>query len=189
MTVEIIKLTGMAAILVALAAAPAVAEDASASWDADHDGALSKEEFVAGLHDRGIFDTWDVDRDESLSTGEFDDGVYGTFDKDKSGNLEEAEYGAMEGAGRFWSRDETTQDFEAWDIDGDGVILLTEFVDGWKQTDMFGKWDTDNDGSLSDDELTTGVFDKYDGDGSGVIEEPELTDIGDDMGDEGLWDV
>jgi Ca2+-binding EF-hand superfamily protein len=33
------------------------------------------------------------------------------------------------------------------------------------------------------------MFDRYNADGTGFIEEPELADIGDDMGDEGLWDV
>jgi hypothetical protein len=33
------------------------------------------------------------------------------------------------------------------------------------------------------------VFGSYDEDDSGSLEEPELGDVGDDMGDGGLWDV
>ena len=54
---------------------------------------------------------------------------------------------------------------------------------------MLGEWDTDGDGANSEDEFTTGVYGEYDEDESGVIEQPELTGVGDDMGDEGFWDV
>jgi Ca2+-binding EF-hand superfamily protein len=54
---------------------------------------------------------------------------------------------------------------------------------------MLGEWDVDADGALSEDEFSNGVFGEYDEDGTGIIEEPELTDIGEDMGDKGFWDV
>lgn len=191
MNIEMKKLTSVAAILAALAAAPAMAQDVG-GWDADADGALSGTEFGEGFAERGIFDSWDQDRDGLLSDTEFSDGVYGTYDRDQSGDLNETEYGVTDdrlGASGFWGDDEVGYDYQAWDIDGDGVILSNEFADGWGEEGMLGEFDIDGDGSLSEEEFSDGVFSEYDEDGTGVIEEPELTDIGDDMGDEGFWDV
>ena len=80
-------------------------------------------------------------------------------------------------------------EMEAWDVDGDGVMLRNEFQDGFREWGTFGEFDVDRDGGITEDELTDGIFTRYDDDGTGFIEEPELTDIGDDMGDEGFWDV
>jgi len=80
-------------------------------------------------------------------------------------------------------------ELEAWDVDGDGVMLRNEFQDGFREWGTFGEFDVDRDGGITEDELTDGIFTRYDDDGTGFIEEPELTDIGDDMGDEGFWDV
>ena len=50
-------------------------------------------------------------------------------------------------------------------------------------------------GSIGSETITVGSpnatinWSPYDANGTGFIEEPELADIGDDMGDEGLWDV
>ena len=191
MTIEIKKLASVSAILAALTA-PVVAQEVGAGWDADGDGALGESEFAEGFAERGIFSSWDQDSDGLLSDNEFSEGVYGTYDRDVSGDLDETEYGMTEdgmGATGFWGDEEDGYDYQAWDIDGDGVILSNEFADGWGEVGMLGEWDVDGDGALSEDEFTTGVYGEYDDDDSGVIEEPELTDIGDDMGDEGFWDV
>ncbi|MFZ3585190.1 hypothetical protein ACOI1H_24095 [Loktanella sp. DJP18] len=189
MTMKFTKLTGATAIVAALMAGPALAQD---MWDANSDGALGAEEFATGFADRGIFSSWDQDSDGLLSDTEFSDGVYGTYDADVSGDLDETEYGMIDegrSASGYWGNDEVGYDYQAWDVDGDGVILSNEFADGWGETGMFGEFDVDTDGALSEDEFSNGVFGQYDEDGTGIIEEPELTDIGDDMGDEGFWDV
>ena len=138
-----------------------MAKDVGAGWDTDGDAVLSESEFATGFRDRGIFGNWDQDSDGLLSGEEFSGGVYGTY----------TEFGVAEGedmgvgAAGFWSDDD------------------------WGEVGMLGEWDTDGDAALSEDEFSTGVFGEYDQDGTGIIEEPELTDIGDDMGDEGFWDV
>lgn len=179
-----------AAVFATLTASPLLAQVAGAEWDVDGDTMLSAEEFAEGFRERAIFSSWDRDGDALISDTEFAEGVYGTYDGDVSGDLDETEYGVIDdGAGGYWNRDETVGDFEAWDIDGDGVVLSNEFSDGWGEVGMLGEWDVDRDGALNEDEFTTGVYGQYDADGTGIIEEPELTDIGDDMGDEGFWDV
>jgi EF hand len=81
------------------------------------------------------------------------------------------------------------QDWDAWDANGDGILDTEEFASGFGENDVYGSWDADQDGMLSEDEFNEGVFGSYDADDSGAIEEPEYGDLGDDMGDGGLWDV
>lgn len=78
---------------------------------------------------------------------------------------------------------------EEWDGDGDGALSEEEFGTGFGETGVYDGWDSDGDGALSEDEFNAGVYGGYDADDSGVIEEPELGDVGDDIGDGGLFDV
>lgn len=165
-----------------------------ADWDLDADGLISEDEFGTGIYSR-----YDADVSEGLEETE-----YGAFERDfgdeglwgeeagvtdvetvaSDGVLEEDGIGEDEVA---LGGDELG--YEAWDVDGDGVLLRNEFEDGFREWGTFGEFDVDADGSLTEDEITDGIFAGYDEDGTGFIEEPELTDIGDDMGDEGFWDV
>jgi hypothetical protein len=81
------------------------------------------------------------------------------------------------------------QDMGEWDADGDGLVNQEEFTTGWNDVGTYGEWDADGDGSLTEDEFNAGVFDGYDADDSGGIEEPEFGDVGDDIGDGGLFDI
>ena len=74
----------------------------------------------------------------------------------------------------------TPEDCEGRVPSGEGRGLGRHFLDRAVVADALG---------ITEDELTEGIFSGYDDDGTGFIEEPELTDIGDDMGDEGFWDV
>ena len=76
-----------------------------------------------------------------------------------------------------------------WDSNGDGSISQDEFNTGWDEAGIYDSWDEDGDGTLSNDEFETGIYDSYDADDSGAIEEPEFGDLNDDMGDDGFWDV
>lgn len=78
---------------------------------------------------------------------------------------------------------------EAWDTDGDGALSEEEFNTGFGEAGVYGSWDADGDGALTEEEFNAGAFGGYDDDESGVIEEPELGDVGDDIGDGGLFDV
>lgn len=78
---------------------------------------------------------------------------------------------------------------EEWDADGDGALSEEEFNTGFDSVGTYDEWDADDDGMLSEEEYNAGVFGGYDDDESGVIEEPELGDVGDDVGDGGLFDI
>lgn len=76
-----------------------------------------------------------------------------------------------------------------WDGDADGALNEEEFNTGFGEGGVYDSWDGDADGMLSEDEFNAGVYGGYDDDESGVIEEPELGDVGDDIGDGGLFDI
>lgn len=198
---NLIKHAGAGAVAALLASTPALA-DFHMDWDGDADGVLSVEEFREGFAARVSLADWDADGDGLLSEDEFGGGIYSRYDLDATDAIEDAEYTRLEGdfiGGGVWSTaaapdvpDEeavAVASLEPWDIDGDGVILRNEFLDGFRDWGTFGEFDVDADGGITEGEFADAVFARYDDNLDGIIEEPELTDIGDDMGDGGFWDV
>lgn len=109
MTFELKKLAGIGAVLAALTAGPAMAQDMG-EWDSDGDGTLNEEEFSEGWNSaygegESAFSNWDEDGDGSLNEEEFNTGVYNSYDDDDSGAIEEPEFGDVSddmGDGGFW---------------------------------------------------------------------------------------
>jgi hypothetical protein len=81
------------------------------------------------------------------------------------------------------------QDMGEWDADGDGVVNQEEFNTAWSDVGTYSEWDADGAGSLTEDEFNAGIDGGYDADNSGGIEAPEFGDVGDDIGDGGLFDI
>ena len=89
--------------------------------------------------------------------------------------------------------------FKKWDTDADGKLSQLEFKAGMAKheqafngrfgNDAYVKWDSNRDNYISAVEFNDGVYASYDKNRSNVIDEPELNDVGDDMGDGGLFDV
>ena len=112
---------------------------------------------------------WDTERDGRLSRTEFDKGFMGE------------------------------SYFKKWDVDGDGRLARNEFDTALKKqpgkfekrfgADRFASWDVNKDGHLTEKEWNDGTYAAYDRNKDSYLDEPELRDIGDDMGDGGLFDV
>ena len=110
MSIDLKKLAGIGAIMAALTAAPAMAQEDIGAWDTDGDGALNEEEFNEGWgaswgEEESAFDTWDEDDDGALSEDEYNAGVFDSYDADDSGAIEEPEFGDGGddiGDGGFW---------------------------------------------------------------------------------------
>ncbi|HET8791075.1 MAG TPA: hypothetical protein VFM75_07680 [Modicisalibacter sp.] len=79
--------------------------------------------------------------------------------------------------------------YSEWDSDGNSELSYEEWDAGFDDEGVFETWDADGDGLLSEDEYGEGVFNAYDDNDDTVLEEPEFGDYGDDLGDEGFWDV
>lgn len=112
------------------------------------------------------------------------------WDADADGSITEEEFGTGFGDADV---------FGEWDTDDDDALSEDEFSAGiGDATDTFNErfgegafteWDEDGDGTLAEDEFRSGAYAGYDDDADDVIEEPELSDLGDDIGDGGFWDV
>jgi len=73
-------------------AAPAAAQEFS-EWDTDKSAGLNAEEFNAGFGENGVYDAWDANDDNNLTEDEFNAGVFGGYDRDDDGMIEEPEFG------------------------------------------------------------------------------------------------
>lgn len=109
MTIQLKKLFGTVAVLAALVAAPAMAEEDKGAWDTDGDSALNADEFNTGwgtaMGGESAYDSWDMDRDGNLTEDEFNTGVFNSYDRDGSGVIDEPEFGDVGddmGDGGFW---------------------------------------------------------------------------------------
>lgn len=188
-----IKTMSLAALASMSLTAGSAWAQAYTEWDSNQDGALSQSEFKAGLSERNVFSNWDRNQDAELDEAELSDGVFAGFDNDATGTIDDNEmtdYSAGMGDDGLWGGEEYGADFEAWDIDGDGIVAREEFGNGFvNRRGELAAWDADESGELSKTELIDGLFRQYDDDGNQLIEEPELGDVGDDLGDGGFWDV
>ncbi|MFC4171216.1 hypothetical protein ACFOYU_03945 [Microvirga sp. GCM10011540] len=124
---------------------------------------------IAAPANAAEFGEWDANADARLTNEEFrtnfeQAGIFNDWDQNNDLGLSERE-------------------FEAG-IGDDATAFNTRFGE-----DAFNEWDVNNDNLLSNNELYDGVYASYDSNGDKVIQEPEFGDIGDDMGDGGLWDV
>ena len=77
---------------------------------------------------------------------------------------------------------------EEWDADADGLLSGEEFDAGFGEAGVYDEWDADDDDLLSEDEFNAGIFGGYDDDDDGFVGEPEIGDVGDDLGEAGLFD-
>lgn len=70
--------------------------------DRDDDGFVDEDEFNEnGLNDHADFDTWDLDNDRFLTSGEFYDGAFANYDVDENGHWDGDEWDDAGEAGLF----------------------------------------------------------------------------------------
>lgn len=115
-----------------------------AKFDADKDGSLSRSE-VEGRRFADRFDTIDTNRDGKLAQAEL-----AAFKAEHRGKGE----GKGWGHGKKDPAERAAHMLEKFDADKDGSLSRAE-VEGRKLADKFGEIDTNRDGKLGKDELTT----------------------------------
>lgn len=93
--------TVMFSTIALLFAGTAMAADAKMSWDANGDGMVSADEYMAAEDRDATFNAWDGDRDGMLSAEEFAFGNWKMFDQDADDMWNETEATAwMDSAAR-----------------------------------------------------------------------------------------
>ncbi|PRY10194.1 uncharacterized protein DUF4625 [Pontibacter ummariensis] len=69
-----------------------------------------------------------------------------------------------------------TANFTAWDTDSNGSLSQEEFMTGLSGTEMFSDFDADNNDMVNEQELTDGIFGLWDDDGDDFLSDDEFTD-------------
>lgn len=117
-----------------------------------------------------VYGTWDLDNDGFLDEDEFTSSYYEIWDLDDDGILEENEWDTA-----VTDFNIVGADWNAWDLDANGRLDMNEFKTGFSSFNYFTDWDMDNDGLIRDREYTDGVFDLWDVDGDGVLAEADYS--------------
>lgn len=165
-----------------------------AARDADGDGKLSQDELGGWFFSQYDRDTTDALDEAELATLEEDVTTDGLWEPEGVTDVEavDSETTADEPGDVVTPNEVVTIDraeLPNWDLDGDGLIVAHEFMDGLGDWGTFAEFDADEDGGVTEDELAREIFARYDEDGIGLIAEPELAVVGDDLGDGGFWDA
>lgn len=112
----------------------------------------------------GVYDAWDVDRDEALTRDEFNRGLFTMYDRDRDEILGEDEVvgmqneqffgdagpniGANDDIGTFSQNVDQAGIYDAWDVNRDEALTRDEFSRG-----LFATYDRDRDEMLGEDEI------------------------------------
>ncbi len=123
------------------------------SWAGNEEGepadAIANTPEAAGAN--RLSDAWDTDDDGTIERSEYLAGIRHSWDANLDGDIERWEWDLA------WLGDSLRGDFEAWDTTNDGRISKTEFDRVATLEAPFGRWDIDEDGSLSDGELRIAI--------------------------------
>lgn len=139
------------------------------AFDEDGNGRINPGEWEDRLDD--WFDAADRNDDDRLTEAELEQGVFRWWDEDGDGHVERSEFDPA--LVRAFGADERFVDLRTWDRNLDLRLDPEEFATGWREMGLFGRWDADGDGALSEGELVNGWFESWDTDGSGAIERRE----------------
>lgn len=138
-------------------------------WDVDRDARISATEFNRGYDTVRI--DWDRNNDRVFDRNEVAAGVFGWYDVDGDGILDQNEY--MRAQAAFG--DELGL-FADYDANRDVRIQNREFVDRFNRTTVYDRWDVDRSGTLDDTELRTGWFGAADRNRDGFVDRSEWED-------------
>lgn len=137
---------------------------------------------------------WNTDPDAELGPDEFGDWLeeqdfYGDMNTDGADGLtpEEVAAGLLDvfdgnddgsvgetewtEAGTTWFGDDASM--SDWDTDGDGTLSEDELAAGIRDHDRWTEWDQDGDGTLNQTEFNDAVFSAWDDNDDGSIDETE----------------
>lgn len=72
-------------------------------------------------------------------------------------------------------------DYASWDANNNDMLEENEFYAGYEESGLFEVWDTNDDGSLDQDEFGEGLYGTWDANDDGMLEADELEE-------NGFWD-
>jgi Ca2+-binding EF-hand superfamily protein len=142
-----------------------------AKIDANGDAKLTQEEFSQYRqqrrkeHHKAKFESMDTNNDGQVSKDEYlahkrkrAEQRFASMDKNTDGNISDAEFVQGKRGGKLRSLKGHVM-WKYWDKDGDGVVTKQESLEAWSQ--WFKRIDTNNDKTVSADELNAYRANKY----------------------------
>lgn len=134
-------------------------------FDANADGMLDPEE-VSGTYVNN-FSAWDADGDGFLDEEEFSTTTFGNTDADDDDLVSEEEWDI--GTTGMFGNYVDEEDFDAWDVDGDGFLEYDEWNTGFADTEWFTTYDADATGTITETEWDEGLFGDWDTDDDDMV--------------------
>jgi hypothetical protein len=176
--------------------------------DADGDGAVTSAEFglttrtgvadagvrengARGLDRRafreraaaaGMYESFDTDQDQRVSSDEFAANLYSTWDADDDNQVTRSEFERSNG----WFGDEEGL-FQDWDDDRSGSLSEDEFTTGVEQAGTFERYDANDSGWFEETEFYEATHAGWDDDGDGVVGSDEWSSSSSLYEEEGLF--
>lgn len=139
-----------------------------ASWDADGNQELSREEWASGFEAR--YAAWDPDGDGAIGPDEAADTWRDWFDGNDDDIIDSDEWNT--GVETFAFDNVDYGEMSAWDTDGNGEISADEWRAGYEST-VWTAWDADASGDLSRDEIDDPWWAFFDGNDDDIIDSDE----------------
>lgn len=113
------------------------------------------------------FGAYDTDGTAGISSDEYREGVFTSYDVDRNAMIDEREYG-------YLSRSFGEGAIADYDTDGDGMLNRDEYNAYYDRSGVYGRYDANADGVLTDEEYRAGSMTAYDADRDGEIGEDEF---------------
>lgn len=154
---------------------PVTEEVGFAEWDTDADQQLAREEWDSWYRQEGLYDQWNTDAEDGLTSAELADGAILIWDADDDGALTEDEW--SQGVGT-WFADEDHGAWDEWDANGDGVLDANEVAEGLETRNLYDRVDRDSDALIDDEELADWWFDIWDANDDDHIDTTEWDQLG-----------
>ncbi len=133
--------------------------------DVDQDATVTSAEFYGAIE--GFYDDFDANQDGRLDHAETANGLYAAWDLDRDGAIDESELGRAVVA---WFPSRIEVRFDQWDTSNDGELDRAELHAGLERVRVFAHYDGDDDGSVTDLELSDALFSYWDIDGDASLD-------------------
>lgn len=157
-----------------VAEAPAVGTAGYAEYDLDRDNRLAMNEFGGWATRAGTYNRWNTTADAGLDEREFGTGMFGLWDRDRGGTLDEAEW--TEGVGSMFGEGESYGTFADWDLNRDNALDDNELGQGFNRTGLYGRWDRDRNNMIGENEYNEGWFGLFDRNRDTFLDENEYNE-------------
>jgi hypothetical protein len=163
-------ITGFAAtLLVAGSIACAGMGEPDPAWDETRYDGMTQTAYEQQLEDEGVFDTWDADRSGWVDENEFVTGSFGVWDTDGDRFLDADEWRV---GTETWGDDDFGM-LNAWDRNRDMRVDRNEWDIGIADSQVMDRWDSDRDSRIDYPEFSEASFDVFDTNDDSIVDDDE----------------